>query len=328
MNAVILAHGDCDGICSASIAFSANSDAEVIFSNPFDILSELRSIANRDVMVMDIALTSKYKNEIISEMRRLNTNQRFFYFDHHPLPSSVSVGDLPGTVVRGQGEACTSEIVYEHFKDQLDPEMSRVAVYGAIGDYSDDTPAIREILRSWDKRELYLEAGILVAALEGTRKRDYRFKRSLIAYLSQNRLPSLDSDLVSVAVHESEIDERMRHVVKSSAKVQGRIAYVRGIPWSLGKAATYARAYTGALVGVATEQLADYADMSVRSVDLNDLQEIVSATAESLGGAGGGHSNAAGARVPEDQFMEFIFKLDQALPNKQQGTLGVRFRQT
>jgi len=317
LNTVILAHGDCDGVCSASIAFSVNNDAEVIFTNPFDLLAELRSVANRDVMVMDIALTSRYKDEIIGEMRRLNVGHKLFYFDHHPLPAPVTVSDLPGTVIRGEGEACASELVYEYFKDRLDPEMSRVAVYGAIGDYSDDTPSIREILRSWDKRELYLEAGILVAALEGTRKQDFRFKRSLVAYLSLNRLPSLDNELVSIAIHESQIDERMRRAVRSMVKVQGHVAYVKDIAWSLGKAATYARAYAGALVGVAAERLADTVDMSVRSVDLNNLQEVVSAVAESLGGAGGGHSNAAGARVPGDQFAEFISKLDQAISNEQ-----------
>jgi len=317
LNSLILAHGDCDGVCSASIAFSANSDAEVIFTNPFDLLSELRSVADRDVMIMDIALTSKYKDEITGEMRRLSVSRKLFYFDHHPLPAPVSVSDLPGTVIRGQGEACASELVYEYFKNQLDPEMSRVAVYGAIGDYSDDTPVIKEILRSWDKRELYLEAGILVAALEGTRKQDFRFKRSLVAYLSRNRLPSLDNELVNIAIHESQIDERMRRVVRSITKVQGKVAYVKDVAWSLGKAATYARAYTGALVGVAAEQLTDTVDMSVRSVDLNNLQEIVSTVAESLGGAGGGHSNAAGARVPQDQFMEFISGIDRAISNEQ-----------
>lgn len=316
MDWVILAHGDCDGVCSASLAYSARRNAQVVFTNPFDLLSELRSLTNSNVIVADIALTPAHKDEIIRELARISATQEVFYFDHHPLPHTLSANDIPGGAVTGEGGSCSSELVYEHFRNQLDPEMSRVAVYGAIGDYSDDTPVIREILRSWDKRELYLEAGILTAALEGTRKKDYDFKRELVRYLSQNKLPSLRRDLVETAVRESEIDERMRHVVRDTARVQGKVAYVKDIQWSLGKAATYARAYMKSPVGVAAEQMKEYVDMSIRSVDLTNLQEIVSSVAQNLGGDGGGHTNSAGARVPNGHFMEFIDGLDRELQDR------------
>jgi RecJ-like exonuclease len=118
---------------------------------------------------------------------------------------------------------------------------------------------------------------------------------------------------VETAVRESEIDEKMRHVVRASAKVHGKVAYVKDLPWSLGKAATYARAYKKTPVGVASEQMNGYVDMSIRSVDLANLQESVSRVAEELGGAGGGHTNSAGARVPSGHFMEFIAGLDRAI---------------
>jgi len=288
----------------------------VIFTNPFDLLSELRSLADSDLIIADIALTHGHKDEIIGELARIRVKREVLCFDHHPLPRGFSANDVLGSRARGEGGSCSSELVYEYFKDQLDPEMSRVAVDGAIGDYCDDTPAIRGILRSWDKRELYLEAGILIAALEGTRKKDYDFKRDLVVYLSQNRLPSLRKDLVETAVRESEIDERMRHFVKEAARVQGKVAYVVDPQWSLGKAATYARVYMKCPVGVAAEQTEEFVDMSIRAIGPIDLNEAVSGVAQELGGDGGGHENAAGARVPNGRLMEFISGLDRAVHTK------------
>ena len=148
MSLVILAHGDCDGVCSAALSLSTNKDAHVIFTNPFDLLSELRSLVGKNLIITDIAITQAHKDEIVKELTRISARQEVFYFDHHPLPHALSANDLPKNAVVGEGGRCSSELVYEHFKERFDPEMSRVAVYGAIGDYSDDTPGIREILRN------------------------------------------------------------------------------------------------------------------------------------------------------------------------------------
>ncbi|MBO3842603.1 MAG: phosphoesterase, partial [Candidatus Brockarchaeota archaeon] len=168
-------------------------------------------------------------------------------------------------------------------------------------------------LEKWDKRELYLEAGILVAALEGVRRRDFDFKRSLVNYLSENRLPSADRSLVEMALRESERNEEMRRLVKSMVKTHGNVSYVTNLEWSLGKAATYARAYGGTIVGVAAEEQGENIDLSVRSVGLKNLYSFVSKAAGELGGIGGGHANAAGARIPRGKLLEFVEMLDEEL---------------
>lgn len=313
MKWIILAHGDCDGVCSASLALSAKKDARVIFTNPAGLLSELKSIETGNIIITDIALTPTHKDEIVFEFKRLSSKGRIIYLDHHPLPSGLTMKKLPVETVGGSKGACASELAYTCFRDVLDPEMSRVAIYGAIGDYSDNTLGVRELLKKWDKRELYLEAGILVAALEGVKKRDFDFKRSLVTYLSENRLPSLDWDLVEIAIRESEKDEKMRRILRGLVKAHGKVAYVVNVEWSLGKAATYARAYANALVGVAAEEVEENMDMSIRSVSLKNLHRIVSKVAEEVRGIGGGHANAAGARVPKESFLEFIRRLDEEL---------------
>jgi RecJ-like exonuclease len=313
MEWIILAHGDCDGVCSASLALSAKKNSKVVFTNPAGLLSELKSIETGNIIITDIALTPTHKDEIVSEFKRLSSKGRIIYLDHHPPPSGLNMKKLPVETVRGSKGACASELAYACFRDILDTEMSRVAIYGAIGDYSDNTPGVRELLKKWDKRELYLEAGILVAALEGVKKRDFDFKRSLVTYLSANRLPSFDRNLVEIAMRESEKDERMRHVVKGLVKTHGKVAYVVNVEWSLGKAATYARAYGNTLVGVAAEEVEENMDMSIRSVNLKNLHRVVSKVAEELKGIGGGHANAAGARIPKESFSEFIKRLDEEL---------------
>lgn len=315
MERIILAHGDCDGVCSASIVLSAKRDAKVVFTNPVGLLSELRLIEAGETIITDIALTPAHRDGIVAEFKRLSSTGGVVYLDHHPLPPGLELKDLPVKTIEGTEGACASELAYTYFKEVLDPEMSRVAVYGAIGDYSDDTPGIREILKNWDKRELYLEAGILIAALEGVKRRDFAFKRSLVEYLSENRLPSMDVNLVETAIRESGRDEEMRSVVKSLVKTYGRVAYVVNVEWSLGKAATYARAYGNAVVGVAAEESGGHMDLSIRSFGLKDLHRITSEVAEKLGGVGGGHENATGARIPREKLLDFIEMLDEKLVN-------------
>jgi RecJ-like exonuclease len=300
-------------VCSASLAFSVKKGARIFFTSPAGLLPDLKQFNEENLIITDIALTSSHKEEIISEFKRISSKGEVTYFDHHPLPPGLSAEDIPATLVRNNDESCASELVYNYFKSELDPELSRVMIYGAIGDYSDNTQVVKEVLKGWDKRELYLEAGILIKVLEGTRKRDYEFKRNIVFYLSQNKLPSLNEEFVKIAVQESKIDEQMRLIVKEKSKVLGNVAYVEDIPWSLGKAATYARAYNRTLVGVAAELRKEYVDMSIRSINLENLHEVVSRVAGSFNGTGGGHKNAAGARIPKECFIQFINKLNETI---------------
>ncbi|MEM2687051.1 MAG: DHH family phosphoesterase, partial [Thermoproteota archaeon] len=142
MESLILAHGDCDGVCAASIVLAARRNAKVVFTNPAGLLSELRSIEAGSIIILDVALTSKHRDEIASEFKRLGSRNEVVYLDHHPLPQGLVLSRPPVKTLKGARGACASELAYTYFKDDLEPEMSRVAIYGAIGDYSDDTPGV------------------------------------------------------------------------------------------------------------------------------------------------------------------------------------------
>ena len=92
--------------------------------------------------------------------------------------------------------------------------MSRVAIYGAISNYLDETPWVKKTLENWDKRTIYFEAGVLSQGLEGARKL-YEFKRRVVKHLSENRLPSEMSELIVRALMESVSEEEMRLDIKT-----------------------------------------------------------------------------------------------------------------
>ncbi|MEM4406134.1 MAG: DHHA1 domain-containing protein [Candidatus Methanomethylicaceae archaeon] len=311
----ILAHGDSDGICSAAIALSAFKDAKLFFSHPVGLATDLRQV-DGNLLVVDIALPSKDPQEVIGELRRISdAGHEIIYIDHHPYPPNFSSEGFPGELIHSLN-ASASELTYMRLKNRLDPHMSRVAIYGAIGDYLDRTYNVERLLELWDKRLLYLESGLLVQAIESM-GRNHDAKRELARYLSENNLPSADEKIVKRAISETIVEEDMRKVIEAEAKVVGNIAYVIDLKWSLGKSAIYARAAKNVMVGVGAESRKDFVDMSLRTpVEGLELNKSVIEVAGRMGGSGGGHAKAAGARVPRERFKDFLEELNSAIVSK------------
>jgi len=308
----ILAHGDCDGICSAALAFAAFPEAQVFFTHPAGLLSDL-NVVDGDVVILDVAATTKHFLQLVEKLAELSEKHTVIYVDHHPLRGMEKhLREAVTELVYEEGRSA-SDLAFHFFRDYLSEEMSRVAVYGAIADYFDDVPSIRRLLRMWDKRELYFETGILVQGVERARRR-YNFKRRVAEHLSENKLPSELPELVERAVQEAAVDEEMRKEVLRRAARYGEVAYVLNVPWSTGKAAIYARAKYDVSVGAAGEERGKFIDLSLRTLreDL-DLGAIVAEIAGSLGGVGGGHKKAAGARIPIGSFPSFVRELDRVV---------------
>jgi len=204
----------------------------------------------------------------------------------------------------------------------MSPDMSRVAIYGAIGDYRDNTPLITELTKTWDKRSLYFEAGILSQGIEIGRK-DYDYKRELLGQLSKNILPSQINSLAAKAVLASGIEEELRKKIEQEVIRLENISYVIDPDGFISKAAIYAHIYGGTCVGVAAEYLKtkDVYDISVRAKGDCDLNTLVGQAAQKFGGTGGGHPQAAGGRIPAVNIMDFIKELDSAIGARQDGVV-------
>jgi len=288
----ILVHGE-DGVCSGALALAAFPDARVFFTSPVELAQDLGKVdEGSQVIVCDIALNGETLPDVSARMRVLSSRNTVLYVDHHPFPP---------------------ELTYRAFQDKLSKKMSRVAIYGAIGDYADDTPFVRESLKDWDKRTIYFEAGVLVQGLEGTR-RDLRFKLEILRLLSRNRLPSISGELLGRALTRTHEEENLLATIEKTVQTIGEVAYVLDIGGSMSKAATYARVIAGATVGIAGETFDRTVDMSLRTErDDVDLNAILRGLAPRFGGEGGGHPKASGARIPSASFEKFVEALDGSL---------------
>lgn len=314
---IIFAHGDSDGVASAALIYRYLRDKgafpKVVFSHPAGLLGDLREFAqsSSNVFIVDIALNEVHKEEIFALLEKLSKRGEVVYIDHHPLLDGL----LASYSFEWVHDTCcsASELTYRYLsKKGLPDEYSRVALYGAIGDYMDETDWVREALWQWDKRSIYLESGILTQGLEGSR-REHDFKRRVVEHLAENKLPSAMNELVERSIYQASQDEKLRVWVREHVVKQGAIAYVLNPPGSVGRAANYARVYGGAIVGLAAEDRGTTYVMSLRAVRGVDLNYLLRSLAKKMRVNGGGHPQAAGARVDKAMFEEFLKMLSQML---------------
>lgn len=317
---VLFIHGDGDGVASGALtkAFLANQgySVDVVFTHPVGLLGDLKMFVGdaEGVFIADIALNELQRDEILSVLNNLSENCKVIYIDHHPIPEDIH-SQMKITWIH---DTCcsASELTFRYLNSLgLDTEYSRVALYGAIGDYLDETSWVKQELYKWDKRAIYLEAGILIQGLEGSR-RDYDFKRRVVDHLAQNKLPSIMSELVEKSLKQAIEDENLRVWVKQNVVKYNRIAYVVNPPGSIGRAANYSRIYGGVEVGLAIEDRGNLYVISLRAEPGIDLNKILRKLSKELGINAGGHPQAAGARVNKTVFKVFLDKLNEELSTR------------
>lgn len=313
MGTWIFAHGDTDGICSGAIALAANPEAHVFFTHPYGLAEDLNAARDNDtVIICDIALSESHLTRILQRFSSIAEKGNLTYVDHHPLPEAIPKDWMPGRIVHSL-DSSTSELAYSLFQSALDPLQARVAIFGAIGDNQDNTPSIQKLLKRWDKRTLYFESGILIQGIEG-QKRNYELKRSIISNLARNIPPSTDDQLIELAVQQTRLEESAIRELMTQVQVRGKIAYTFNFPFSLGKTAIYAMGLTYALIGVACEEWKGVIDMSLRTSNSEiDLNRLLRRIVPKLGGSGGGHRAAAGARIPKEKIEIFLNELNEHL---------------
>ena len=209
---------------------------------------------------------------------------------------------------------CASELTYKVFEKRLSRDIRRVAIYGAIGDYYDNTPSVKEWLRDWDKRSLFFQAGTLIQALIYS-GRNYDFKRKLLLPLSNDIIPTEIPNVFKYAKEGAELEEKLRIHVKKEVRTLENLAYVMDPNGYMSKSAIYAASYGRRGVGIAAEyrHKRNAYDMSMRSRDTVDLNRLLRRIAPQFGGSGGGHAAAAGARVPKESFEAFLREFDRAI---------------
>jgi single-stranded-DNA-specific exonuclease len=310
MKSIIFTHADSDGICAGALALAANGDSPLFFTNPVSVLSDIDEARGYDrVVVCDIAINLPRSKDMKAKFEALANESEVIYIDHHPLPPGFQAKWL-----FHDNKASASELTFNYFQNELSPDMSRVAMYGAIGDYEDMTPGARELIDNWDKRSLYYQAGTLSQGIEIGR-RDYDFKRGLVRELAKNILPSEIGVLAKNALIAARHEDEMRQRVQREVVHMRNVSYVLDMNGCMGKAAIFARVYGKTPVGLSAEYRnhRDAYDISTRGTGNIDLNVIIGTVAARNGGTGGGHPRAAGGRIPEKNMKQFLLDLDNVI---------------
>ncbi len=316
MNSVVLSHGDVDGITSGAIGLLKFPGSSFYFSRPSQIHSDLYRVAKDRpdiVSVSDIAINELRFSEILRALDRFPDYTEIYWTDHHPLTRKQS-GQL-GKRVKLIHEVgpCAAELMFRRFADDLPEHGLRLALYGAIGDYCDMTPFAIKQFENYDKRTLYLEAGLLVQALQEI---DYqRESLDLVHELTLGIEPSAMNNIVSLAIKATRVEREVFRYIASNARKLGRVGYVLDLPISgyRGKSAKFAAYLTDSNIGISAKTSEEDVDMSIRrrgpKIDLNKaLNSILPRLTDAHGG---GHPAAAGATLNKNEFPKFLHELSE-----------------
>ncbi|MEM2637359.1 MAG: DHHA1 domain-containing protein [Candidatus Korarchaeota archaeon] len=306
----ILTHSDADGITSGAIVLREKTDAKVFFTKPVSLSEDLKQVpGGSEVYILDIAVEKSSKEKIFAEINRIGA-QNVWYIDHHP--STVET-ELPCNKFSMSGVAA-AELAYRFiYGNRIDVVATRISAMGIIGDQF-ISPFLEKICLYFDRRQIYLESGILVYYIASLSSKDYDARREVLKYLAEGGLPSHDTNLVLSAMKEAETHEEKRKEIFNSAKRYKFIGYVINPAWNLGISAFYAAAAHDVPFGVGIREGEDFTELSIRVRNAHyDIHEIVEKVAMNLGGSGGGHPMAAGARLPNKRGEEFISEFAKAL---------------
>ncbi len=321
MTAVVLGHGDLDGITSGAIALLAFPGANFYFTRPSQIHQDLNRVANdrpTEVHVSDIAINTKMFDHLLRSLDRFPESTKIHWTDHHPISASHRKRLSERVDLFHEVGPCAAELVYRKFENVLPEHALRLALYGAIGDYCDDTKFCKVHFDDYDKRTLYLEAGLLVQALQEI---DYRKEaKDLVRQITIGIEPSSMNDIVALAVKATRIEHEVFRYVQDNARKLSLVGYVLDMPINgyRGKSAKFAAYVTNSRIGISARSSNDDVDMSIRrrqcDVDLNEALDTILSDIE--GGQGGGHPAAAGASLQKNDFPLFLQQLAEYVDAK------------
>jgi RecJ-like exonuclease len=317
MGTTILTHADPDGICAGAIALSRFPDANVFFTKPVSLLRDLGKVdPDNKIVIADIALTRRDAPGIVKLFKE---KKDILYFDHHVIPRTIKKQDIEKNVNVYCHElgVSASELIYRYYQKDIPRERVWIAIYGAIGDYSDDTPFVEERMLNWDRRALFFEVSTISLGIKNEQFEGYDAKRSIVKTLAKGENPSDIPGFVKSAKEAVNREFDLYDIIKKKAEISGKIAYIKDLPsfGFRGPSALFAATARDKPLGLYVHTRdGRYVDITMRSriTDLK-LNELAEDAAEAVDGSGGGHSGAAGAKIPIGTFKEFLEKLNSMI---------------
>ena len=212
---------------------------------------------------------------------------------------------------------CASELVHRYFTErkEVSDDVDIIACIGCICDYFDDTEYIKKVMNKFEKRALFLDAGIMAQGLSIYRKKTT--KEELVRELVDGNTPCEIKQLVKQAMEVTHNDKISRDIIIHNCCSSKHIAWCLNPPCGKSKAAHFVSATQEKDIGLSifqytrrkTKEVQLY-DLCFRGTNTCDLREIISPLAFHLGGSGGGHFNAVGARVPVHLLGVLLYYID------------------
>ncbi len=311
----IFTHLDSDGICSATLIKMTPEfkNSRIIFTHPTDLAYDLKKIQD-DLIICDIALDFNSYEEIYDIFEHHYKNYVITYIDHHILP-----GPLPPNVnLVHNEEVSATEIVYRFYYALLPRKAEYIALLGAICDYLDESPLMQGLMLHFERRTLYLDAGILAQGIKPYGNGpDYENLRHLVKILSQGSYPCEIKELTRNALEITRKDKSFRKFILRSYLKLENIAYIMDPPsGSKSKIAHWIMGHAETLLGISIVNMhtnKKKADLTIRGRYLFDLRVIIPEIAKAHGGSAGGHYNAIGCRIPKRNLHDFLKNLDDKI---------------
>jgi archaea-specific RecJ-like exonuclease len=354
LNALILSHEeDADGICSAAIAKHWTGGEIRLTDYPHAVpnLREISKLGIKVLVITDLSVNDATFKEFISLLKAIKEKgTSILYIDHHKVTADQvqeirSVVDVYKNSSFEGSEECASIQTYEYFKsvDYINktsndsPLVRRLACYGAVMDYLDNSAIAQPIIFSTDRPFILMEAttlGYVIQGCEYDEKMQGLVHNSLKLNVIQNLLEgNFPHEIPNASRYvESGLSDfvKLEKVLESAAVVKGNLAYFdcsqEGIKENLPAnfltpvAASALRFIFGVPVSMAFKKERvevdgtvgeDIYKVSIRAVPNSkyDVATIIKNATSVVGGAGGGHSKAAGGSVPVaniDKFVELV----------------------
>ena len=315
----ILTHADPDGICAGAIALSRFPGSKIFFTRPTSFHSDLLRTEARKIIVTDIALTKQDAPRLVDLFqKRMREGVEILYFDHHSIPKTTTMDKVSKSLALyvHSNKASASELIYRYYMDDLPRERVWLALYGAIGDYSDETPFAKKRIMNWDRRAIFFEVSSICLGIKNEEFSGYNGKRKMVRALAKGINPSEIPGLVKSAKKAVNREFELYELVKAKAQKSGKVAYVKDVPTFgfRGPAALFAATVRNTRFGLSAHTRERYVDITMRTRDYSiKLNVLADKAAEAVGGSGGGHAAAAGAKIPLGTFNKFLEGLNKQM---------------
>jgi oligoribonuclease NrnB/cAMP/cGMP phosphodiesterase (DHH superfamily) len=303
---------DVDGLICAAIIRSAIKANFMLtnYGNITTCFSKIRQ--NYDhVYICDLGLNENHINSIT----RLRQFAGVTYIDHHQLDQKLIVTlEGLGVDIIHDIHDCASVLTYQLFHELLPHEAGILPCYSAISDRLEQGPNAQILLTQYDRDFVLFETMLLTYAIE---RADIIFKKRVVNQLAKFKYPHQITDISLFALEQLSQITTLRQDLPLRAKKLKNLTYIEMPGESLGAIANLLLDVCNANVSVSFNHDPNkaHADLSIRGkshmhIDLGMLTSLI---AKQLGGFGGGHALASGARVPSDKVMDFLKTLDSRI---------------